>query len=282
MKLGVSYNAFNGCELLEYSINQIRNLVDYIVIVYQIVSWFGDKKIYDKDLEILKDLKNRNIINDLILFEIIEPAKNQYESQILESKKRNLGRDYCIKNECTHFLDMDVDEFYINYQFEATKNYIEENDIPYTIVEYINYFKLPIYQSIRNHNNIRYVPFICKIFNNENIIIDSNNFFIYETFISVDKTRFYNTCEIKFLFDYNTIMMHHMTGVRKNLEDKFFSYSGRNMKIERNVKHLSDSIKNLKDANLNFNKQFEDLLFFNHLAIEKVDNIFSIPLGLFE
>ena len=177
---------------------------------------------------------------------------------------------------------MDVDEFYINYQFEATKNYIEENDISYTIVEYINYFKLPIYQSIRNNNNIRYVPFICKIFNNENIIIDNNNFFVYETFISVDKTRFYNTGEVKFLFDYNTIMMHHMTGVRKNLEDKFFSYSGRNMKIEKNVKHLSDSIKNLKDVNLNFNKQFEDLLFFNHLIIEKVDNIFNIPLGLFE
>ena len=73
-------------------------------------------------------------------------------------------------------------------------------------------------------------------------------------------------------------MMHHMSGVRKDLEDKFFSYSGRNIQTGRNIKFLSDSIRNLNDKNLSFNKQFKELLFFNNITIEKVDNIFNIPL----
>ena len=42
MKLGISYNLFDGEELLEKSINQIRNLVDYISVVYQITSNYGN------------------------------------------------------------------------------------------------------------------------------------------------------------------------------------------------------------------------------------------------
>ena len=41
MNLGVSYNVFDGEELLEGSIFQIRNEVDYISVVYQSISNFG-------------------------------------------------------------------------------------------------------------------------------------------------------------------------------------------------------------------------------------------------
>jgi len=41
MKLGISYNVFDGEELLESSIRQIRNQVDYVSVVYQKVSNFG-------------------------------------------------------------------------------------------------------------------------------------------------------------------------------------------------------------------------------------------------
>ena len=42
MKVGVSYNLFDGEELLEDSIKSIRNNVDYISVVYQTVSNFGN------------------------------------------------------------------------------------------------------------------------------------------------------------------------------------------------------------------------------------------------
>ena len=42
MKLGVSYNVFDGEELLESSIKSIRDNVDHISVVYQTISNFGN------------------------------------------------------------------------------------------------------------------------------------------------------------------------------------------------------------------------------------------------
>ena len=41
MKVGISYNLFDGEELLEASIKSVRDNVDYISIVYQTESNFG-------------------------------------------------------------------------------------------------------------------------------------------------------------------------------------------------------------------------------------------------
>ena len=57
MKLGVSYNIFDGEELLENSIKSIRENVDYISVVYQEVSNFGNP--CDENLiPLLNDLLN--------------------------------------------------------------------------------------------------------------------------------------------------------------------------------------------------------------------------------
>lgn len=40
-KWGVSYSVFDGEELLEASLQAIRNSVQHIVVVYQLVSWYG-------------------------------------------------------------------------------------------------------------------------------------------------------------------------------------------------------------------------------------------------
>ena len=55
MKLGISYNLFDGEELLEYSINSVRDSCDHINVVYQKISNWGEP--CSKDLEdILHDL----------------------------------------------------------------------------------------------------------------------------------------------------------------------------------------------------------------------------------
>ena len=57
MKLGVSYNIFDGEELLEGSIKQIKDQVDYISVVYQTISNFGNS--CNEDLvNFLNKLKN--------------------------------------------------------------------------------------------------------------------------------------------------------------------------------------------------------------------------------
>ena len=57
MRLGVSYNVFDGEELLEESISKIRDNVDFICVVYQNTSNFGE---FRDDLEpFLYDLNTR-------------------------------------------------------------------------------------------------------------------------------------------------------------------------------------------------------------------------------
>ncbi len=64
-KLGVSYNLFDGEDLLEGSIKSIRNHVDYINVVYQNVSNFGNKSETNLE-ELLKDLKTKGLIDDFV------------------------------------------------------------------------------------------------------------------------------------------------------------------------------------------------------------------------
>ena len=40
-KLGISYSVWDGEELLEQSIKQIRPVADYINVVWQKLSWYG-------------------------------------------------------------------------------------------------------------------------------------------------------------------------------------------------------------------------------------------------
>ena len=59
--LGVSYNVFDGEEHLENSILCIRENVDFICVVYQVTSNYGE---FREDLEpYLLDLKQRGLID---------------------------------------------------------------------------------------------------------------------------------------------------------------------------------------------------------------------------
>ena len=64
MRLGVSYNIFDGEELLEGSIKQIRSEVDYISVVYQTVSNFGNPCNTDL-VPLLERLKSEGLIDEL-------------------------------------------------------------------------------------------------------------------------------------------------------------------------------------------------------------------------
>ena len=66
MILGVSYNIFDGEEVLEGSIKQIRDQVDFISVVYQTKSNFGNTA--DSNLvPLLENLKSRGLIDKLYL-----------------------------------------------------------------------------------------------------------------------------------------------------------------------------------------------------------------------
>ena len=112
MKIGVSYNLFDGEELLEGSIKCIREEVDYISVVYQTVSNFGNP--CDEDLvSLLERLKSEGLVDELFEY---KPRVNK-GGHYNEITKRNIGVSLSLGESCTHHMSMDSDEYYLLDEF---------------------------------------------------------------------------------------------------------------------------------------------------------------------
>ena len=111
-KYGISYNIFDGEELLEDSILQIRDLVEYISVVFQRESYWGNKCSANL-IETLNRLKREGLIDDLVEY-TNSPQLSPHYNQI---NKRNIGIELSKRNYCTHHMSMDCDEFYVEEQF---------------------------------------------------------------------------------------------------------------------------------------------------------------------
>lgn len=67
MKLGICYMVFDGEELLEFAVKSIRNVIDYISVTYQDVSYFGNKA--DPNLlPYLENLKKEGLIDEILFY----------------------------------------------------------------------------------------------------------------------------------------------------------------------------------------------------------------------
>ncbi|MGA2435665.1 MAG: hypothetical protein ABSG25_10310 [Bryobacteraceae bacterium] len=270
MRLGISYSVFDGLELLEHSIKQIRQYVDFISIIWQEQDWYGKHDINYKGIDILHDLKKKKLIDDLTLYTPLTFAKTPIDAKYRETEKRNIGKYICEKNGCDFHMSIDVDEFYMPEQFQKAKQYLIDNNINYSFCNIQEYYKMPIYRKKEVSNS--YVTFISKIdkelgANNLSLTIDGTRGII------LDRPR-----EIFHIFDKNELVMHHMSTVRKDLKSKYESSSMAN--IDRN--NLNKIISNVYDINEN-NLKFEFLTKSETLTaeLEVAPNIFNIPLNLF-
>lgn len=270
MKLGVSYIVFDGIELLEHSIKQIRKHVDYVQVIYQSTSWFGHP-IKNEDLITLNSLKLNGLIDELTKFSDFVPLKDTLSNSIAKSKvyektKRELGLKSALRKGCTHYLCMDVDEFYVGEEFANAKEEIEKNDYGLTAVRFINYVKMPTLH--RGYDPSR-VPFICKI--GETSAMTSR------FFVKCDPTRgiasqVHKTHE----FDPIDITMHHMETVRKDLKTKYEATTRAIFK-RTNLNDLLDSIKKVNHSRpeLDFKKVIFPAL--GKIRLKSCDNLFEIP-----
>lgn len=88
MVLSISYNCFDGMEILPFLIPQIREYVDIIIINFQTYSYYGNK-CKDEDLEIVNDLYRKGLVNKINDFKIKINAfaKTPQEAKELERKK---------------------------------------------------------------------------------------------------------------------------------------------------------------------------------------------------
>lgn len=216
-KLGIVYSFFDCKELIEKSIEQIRDSVDFICVAYQNESWYGDKFADNETIEFLEALKGKRVIDEYFVYDFTESKKTIQDKKLygVIGRKRKMAQGLGIlkKNKCTHVMFMDVDEFYDKDEFKKAKEFIIGNGYTHSAVVMHGYFYKPTFRMLNINNTT--VPFILKI----------KPF----KFISahgmpclVDGARCLNFTRIfdKFYF-YTHIYMHHMTRVRKNIDDKF-------------------------------------------------------------
>ncbi|MGN1152817.1 MAG: hypothetical protein ACI4S3_02215 [Candidatus Gastranaerophilaceae bacterium] len=241
IKWGVSYSVFDGEELLEASIKSIRNQVDYVNVVYQTKSWYGNEASPDL-LSILYKLKNEGLIDELIEY----VPNYSLPAGVQEKEKRNLGLKHAINSNVNYFMTMDCDEFYEENDMIEAKEFILENKITNSYCLQYKYLEKP---TKRNINFVGYVGFFFKINKDSYIGEDSDKPCI------IDPTRVVVYEDTKRYFVLRHLKMHHMELVRKDL--------------------------NKKVINSSFGKKIEIPDFSNTTYnIVKVPNIFNIEIGV--
>ena len=271
MRLGISYIVFDGIELLEHSIRQIRSHADFICVVYQRVSWFG-AKLPDSSVHMLTSLQKKGLINELICFSAFAPMSEPSTSSAIRSKsyetlKRQVGLDRCIQNKCTHFLGMDVDEFYDTQEFGAAKSKINSQNIGSTAVRFINYVNLP---TVHRGYDAKRVPFICRISNRSKMTKDF--------FVRCDPTRGISPLiEPKYEFSSSELTMHHMETVRRDLDTKYQSTTRVNFNRNK-TQDLIETIKSVHPGSHTIN--FNGVIYpgQREMKLYSCDNRFNLPL----
>jgi hypothetical protein len=234
MKLGISYNVFDGEELLEGSLKLVRRYADYISIIYQTLSNLNRPCSPSLESSIFA-IKKSGLVEELITYRpdfSLSPTEN-------ETIKRNIGLNMSRFSVCTHHLSMDVDEYYDPQEFANICKYIDDNDIDLSACGLYSYYKYPF---LRLDPPERYfVTFITRIYENSNFITGS--YFP----VLVDPSRRMNDARCKGLmkfkcFSQDDLMMHHFTYVRKNLRSKLENSSAsiNFTNIEKVIQHYDN------------------------------------------
>ncbi len=198
MRLASIYNLFDGEELLQASINTIYKHVDLIVIVYQTISNKGEKCHYSEADFWIKDPDEK-------VMWVKYDTTVEWGAPMNERAKRNLGIDVARNKGCTHFLHMDVDEFYKN--FDLAKQLYIESGYKGSVCRLLTYFKKPTFQFDIPEDY--YVPFIHEL--NEDTKSGSSSYPFW-----VDPTRTVNQPNVIELPMY----MHHYSWCRKDIMRK--------------------------------------------------------------
>lgn len=205
-KYGVSYNLFDGEELLESSIKSIRDNVDYVSVVYQTTSNFGHP-CSEGLVPLLEDLKSRGLVDELFEY---QPKVNK-GGHYNEIRKRNIGLILSEGAGCDYHMAMDSDEFYTDEQMKYVKKIIEEGGYDSSVCQMTTYYKEPIYRLEPKEEY--YVSLFHKIRPGVEYVLG------HPFPVLVDPTRRVNPGNCK-VFTRDEVEMHHMSYVREDIERK--------------------------------------------------------------
>ena len=217
MKLSVSYNLFDSEEWLEESVLQVRDYADFISVVFQEISNFGDR--CSEHAEPLLDyLLERGLIDIVYLYDPNRDIMKRGRGDMNELIKRSIGLHIGKEKGCTHHMSMDADELYKKHELEYVILEVEKNNYDYCACQMMTYYKEPCY--VLDPPEEYYVPLMCQI-------TPDKTFQLGCPFpVEADPTR--RMATEKFMaFDRDEIQMHHMSYVRNDIRKKLFNSSSK-------------------------------------------------------
>jgi len=209
MKLGISYLAFHGEELLEYVLRPIRHLLDFVGVVYQDKSFKGNHA-RPELLQTLRRLQELGLVDRLAVYQP-DGALSYKEN---EAAARNLGLDEAIGAGCTHHITADMDEFYLPEQLAFAKSQMGGYDCSMAGMQV--YFKEPTWRLTPTPKQI--VPLIHEV----GLRYDVRGKFP----VGIDDSRRMTTMRCR-RFAPEEVTIHHMSYVRKDMREKLENTSHR-------------------------------------------------------
>jgi hypothetical protein len=157
MRLHVAINLFNGEELLEANVRNLRRHARDITVLWQAVSYFGDPA-EGGLVPLLDRLRRAGLIDHLIRFE----PDLSIPGEVNETAKRNLGLDRARQLGATHHLDCDVDEFFIGEQLATAMRHVERRGLDTTACRIFEYHKTPRHRCREPRPDL-FAPFIHRV-----------------------------------------------------------------------------------------------------------------------
>lgn len=219
MRLSAVFNFFDGGELLVPALCNIRPHVDHISLITQDISNYGNAM----------SVRSKAALDAAVALGLIDTLSNYTPDLTLpgginEFRKRAMGIR-CARNAgADHLMFCDVDEFYRGDQLEAAKSYMVEHRVDFSTVGYQNYYRRPTWRLVpgEDFSGPRFnVSFLCRM--TDQTVHEHGSWY---PVIDVDPTRRIHVRGGRHhFFAASAIAMHHMTGVRLDMEEKLSNSS---------------------------------------------------------
>lgn len=267
MQIGVSYNLFDGEELLLKSIMCLREHVDYINIIYQTTSNFGYKA-NEGLVDLVNGLYKNKIVDNVFCYEP-NLTNGGYHNELT---KRNIGLELCLYNGCDYFMSIDSDEFYKKEQLIWLKEVLNGSDYDSVFCKMMTYYKTGEY--VLDPPEEYFVPVMYKVNNQSKFV------FGVKTPVLVDPTRSMSVTN-PLICDREQLQMHHFSYVRDNLYKKLENSSSSviesMVKDKRKISNYYNDWEYPNDAMLDF--RFNEKIGQHYTVfrkIKKVENYFNV------
>jgi hypothetical protein len=203
MKLLAIYTVFNGCELLQASVKQIRPFVDEVLIVKQTTSNRG-QKIKQEDQDVLMKIDSRMIT--------FTPALH-LNAKENERQKMQQAIDWAKERNYTHFILLATDHFYKPEEIKAAIEMYKANPVDVTATKMYTYYKHPTWRLTPIEDYV--MPFICRIHNHTHVTKINNYPWRVDPSVRITPAGSF------YLYKPEEIMLHHYSMIRKDIRHKF-------------------------------------------------------------